>query len=166
MTLASGIWADAIIHWIHLLAAITWLGGMVFTALVLNPVARLELPVGLKSRLIRALGLRFRSVEAVCVGALAATGTFKLFRLGMPLAMLLSGAYGRILALKLALLACMLALGALHSFVWGPALKDLAIDSRQAAAIRARLVFWARVNLGMGLVVVFCATLLRMGFAL
>lgn len=155
------IWAEALIHWLHLLAAIIWLGGMIFTAFLLNPILRARLAPEVRLPLIRAVGLRFKYVEWICLGVLLATGLEKLRQMGSWEAAF-EGSYGRILTVKLWGVAGMLVLSFLHTFLWGPRLAALPPGSPGQAALTRRLVLWARVNLALGLGVVLCAALLRM----
>ncbi len=48
------------IRWVHVLSAITWVGGMLFIALVLVPTARALDDGGLRTRLIQESGYRAR----------------------------------------------------------------------------------------------------------
>ena len=62
-----------LVRFLHLAAALTWVGGMLFVALVLVPVARrLEDPL-LRRRLVHAAGVRFRAVGWIAIGLLLAT---------------------------------------------------------------------------------------------
>lgn len=152
---------DVVFHWLHLMAAVAWLGGMIFTAFLLGPVLRARLTPEARLPLIREVGLRFKHLEWSCLAILIGTGTWKIATAG-PLAAVFDGAYGRVLVLKLHLVAAMLVLSALHTFAWGPRLAELRPGTQEQAALTRRVVFWARVNLGLGLAVVFCAALLRM----
>ena len=50
-----------LVRWVHVLSAITWVGGMLFIALVLVPVTRGLGDPGLRTRLVQAAGRRFRA---------------------------------------------------------------------------------------------------------
>jgi uncharacterized membrane protein len=125
------------------LAAIVWIGGMLFIALVLVPVARRLSDPGLRARLVHAAGVRFRTVGWVALGALVATGLLNLwlhpFLLGSP----------RFHA-KLALVVLALVLSVVHDFLLGPR----AGAPGAAPALRARASWVARVNVVVVLVVV------------
>jgi uncharacterized membrane protein len=47
------------IRWVHVLSAITWVGGMLFIALVLVPTARALDDARLRTRLMQESGYRF-----------------------------------------------------------------------------------------------------------
>jgi uncharacterized membrane protein len=62
----------------HVLAALVWLGGMFFLALVGAPVLRTIEPASLRGRLFRELGQWFRIVGWACIAILLLTGILNL----------------------------------------------------------------------------------------
>ncbi len=66
-------------RWLHLLAAITWVGGMLFIALVFVPVTRRPPDPALRGRLVREAGRRFRSVGWIALGLLVLSGLANLW---------------------------------------------------------------------------------------
>jgi uncharacterized membrane protein len=132
-----------LLRWIHVLAAITWIGGMLFIALVLVPVARrLDDPV-LRTRLIQDLGVRFRTVGWIALGLMIATGLGNLWY--RPYLLQASGFHA-----KLGLVVVALAVSVLHDFVLGP--KAGRPGAPPAARRRASWV--ARVNVVTALAIV------------
>jgi len=112
--------------WLRLLAAVVWIGGMVFLALVLIPVTRLPEHRSAAGLLIHQTGLRFRVVGWGCLGLLLLSGTFNAAYRGVGWSDVWSwrfweGPFGRILGAKLLLVAAILLLSALHDFAIGPA---------------------------------------------
>jgi copper resistance protein D len=59
---------------VHVVGALVWVGGMLFVALVLVPVARHLADADLRRRLITAIGVRFRTVGWVAVGLVILSG--------------------------------------------------------------------------------------------
>jgi uncharacterized membrane protein len=141
---------DLVIRWLHLLAAITWIGGMVFIALVLVPVTRALADPALRTRLVQDTGRRFRTVGWIALGALVATGLVHLwlrpYLLSAPR-----------FHWKLGLVVLALALSVLHDFVLGPRAGRPGADP----ALRRRASWVARVNLLVVLAVVFLGLALR-----
>lgn len=131
------------LRWLHVLAAITWLGGMLFIALVLVPITRQIEDASLRTRLVQALGLRFRTVSWIALGVLVATGLANLwlhpFLLGFPR-----------FYWKLGLVVLALVLGAFHDFVLGPRAGIPGADP----SVRVRASWLARVNVLVVLVIV------------
>ncbi len=131
------------IRWLHVLAAITWIGGMLFIALVLVPVTRELADATLRTRLVHALGLRFRTVGWIALGVLVATGLVNLWL--QPV--LLSAPRFH---WKLGLVGLALILSAFHDFVLGPRAGVPGADP----SVRVRASWVARVNVLVVLVIV------------
>ena len=154
---------------LHVLAALLWLGGMFFFALVGAPVLRKLEPAALRARLFAELGRAFRAVGWGAIAVLLATGVLNLHFAGvlrggrMGDAAFWSSAYGRALAWKLATVAVMLAVSAVHDFVLGPRAGRLDPGSPAALRARSRAAWLARINALVGLVLVFIAVRLARG---
>jgi putative copper export protein len=137
------------LRFLHVLAAATWLGGMLFIALVLVPVARrLEPPV--RTRLVHETGRRFRTVGWIAVGVLVSSG---LLNLWLRPELLSAPRFHW----KLALVVAALALSAVHDFVLGPRAGRPDADP----SLRARASWIARLNVVVVLVVVALGLALR-----
>ncbi len=154
---------------LHVLAAITWLGGMFFFALIGAPVLRTVEPASLRSALFQALGHRFRRIGWGLVVLLVVTGLVNLsFRGLLSAEVLASPAFwrspvGRALGWKLIGVVAMILLGALHDFVWGPRSGRHVAGSSEGRRAR-RVTSWiGRVNALVGIVVVLAAIRLARG---
>ena len=157
--------------WLHILAAIVWIGGMAFFALVVVPVIRRDEFRGNASTLIRQTGIRFRSLGWFCIALLALTGVVNLAYQGTGWENIRSGAIWRgaqgvVLAFKLSLVLIIVALSLLHDFIIGPrAAAAAAADASAPEAIRlSRYARWlGRLNLLLALIVVFLGVMLVRG---
>ncbi|MBI4483543.1 MAG: DUF4149 domain-containing protein [Acidobacteria bacterium] len=156
--------------WLHLLAATVWIGGMVFLSAVLVPVTRREECRGIAASLIQWTGRRFRWVGWLCFGVLFVTGVLNLAYRGFGWGDLWSGQlwqgdFGRVLAIKLLLVAVILLISALHDFVMGPrATASWRHNPASADAVRLRrqASWMGRVNLVLALsVAALAVTLVR-----
>lgn len=155
---------------IHVFAAILWLGGMFFFALVGAPVLRGVDDAALRRDLFRLLGERFRRVGWIAIAILLVTGALNLWFRGLLSGEVLgSGAfwgsrYGVALAWKLGSVAVMLVVQAIHDFGVGPASSTAAPDSAGAIRLRRRAAWLARGSALAGVVVVIAAVrLARLG---
>lgn len=153
---------------LHVLAALLWLGGMFFLAVVGAPVLR-DVEPSLRADLFRRLGTRFRTVSWWAIGVLLLTGVANLYLRGVLRWVFLgsrdfwTGRYGQVLAVKLACVVIMLVLSVLHDFVWGPAASRVEAGSPKAIKLR-RLSSWvARINILLGLILVLAAVRLARG---
>jgi copper resistance protein D len=146
---------------IHLLAAIVWLGGMLFLAMVGAPLIRtLEQPA-LRQRLFRDIGVRFRTVGWAAIAVLVVTGITNLWARGV-LGLLATPSFwstdfGRNLTWKLAAVTTMLTISAIHDFIEGPRASRLDPRSEEALAHRRRSAMLARINALVGVLLVFVA---------
>ena len=138
------------IRWIHVLAAITWVGGMLFIALVLVPTARALDDAPVRTRVIRDSGRRFRVVAWMALAILVLTGLsnlwFEPFLLRSP------RFHG-----KLGLVGLALILSAFHDFVLGPRAGIPGADP--SARLRASWI--ARLNVLVAVAIVLLGLSLR-----
>lgn len=158
--------------WLHILAAVTWLGGMLFLVLVVVPVTRGPQYREVAGELFHWLGVRFRWVGWICFGLLLATGTVNLIYRGVTWASLVdarfwNGPFGHTLGIKLFLVAIILAASAYHDFYIGPqatAAWQAAPASPRAQHLRLQARWMGRINLLLALLVVALAVILVRGW--
>jgi putative copper resistance protein D len=155
---------------VHVLAAMLWLGGMLFLAVVGAPVLRAVEPPALRQRLFHLLGLRFRTVGWWSIATLVATGLLNLHYRGWLRwdGVLGAAAYwrtdvGHALAWKLGAVGAMLVVSLVHDFVVGPRASQADPGSPHALALRRRAALLARGNALLGLVMVIAAVRLARG---
>jgi uncharacterized membrane protein len=137
-------------RFVHVLAAVTWLGGMLFIALVLVPAARRLPDAALRTRLVTDLGTRFRTVGWIAIGLLVASGLGNLWvrpeLLGVAR-----------FQWKAGLIVLAIALSALHDFALGPRAGRPGADP----GARGRASWVARVNVLVVLAIVALGLALR-----
>lgn len=149
--------------WVHVLAAVTWVGGMVFLSLVLMPVLKQEPMAAQRGVLFRTIGARFRLIVWISVAVLAVTGPLLLSQRGGPL--LEPAGWPLVLKVKLLLVAVLIGLTAIHDFWLGPKVGQLLREPPQdrgpAEVMLIRLSPWiARLALVLALGVLLAATAL------
>ena len=107
-----------LVVYVHILAAMVWVGGMLFLALVVVPATR-GLEPARREAVFEAVGRRFRAVGWACLALLVVTGGLNLwFRRVDPFsAALYASPFGRVLAAKLVAVAAMAGLVAYHDVV-------------------------------------------------
>ena len=120
--------ADAL----HLVAAASWVGGLVPLVLLLSAVRRDDDLAASASPAGRATR-RFSILGIVCVATLVATGLVNSWILVGSFHALLATEYGQILMLKLVVFASMLAFAAVNRFSLTPRLAVASGKERQAA---------------------------------
>jgi putative copper export protein len=103
--------------WLHILAAVIWIGGMLFLSLVAVPVLRqVDSPV-LRSDLFRMMAQRFRRLVWICIAVLILTGIVNMAYYGNTSA---GSPYQKVLSIKLGLVTVLVALGVAHDALIGP----------------------------------------------
>lgn len=125
--------------WLHIVAAMAWVGGMLFLVTVLVPLLRTPAMRPRAAELFTALGRRFRIVGWIAIGTLVATGLFNVTMRGYRVGQLLNGdafagSWGTTLAVKLSLVTLIVALSGVHDFWLGPRATRLARENAPAAA--------------------------------
>jgi len=119
-------WKSELADWAHLSAACLWIGGLLQLALVVWPL----LPEARRSAF-----LAFSRLATVCVAVLLLAGTY-LSILRLPeLNDLWTTGYGRVLLVKIGLVALALAWGGLHRLVAVPAVERGGLLPRLRASI-------------------------------
>jgi uncharacterized membrane protein len=155
------------LNWLHLVAAMVWVGGSLSIPLVITPVLRRHVPAGARTALLAAMGLRFRGIGWIALGVLVLTGLRRaMLVFGAapdPWAAMGASAYGRVLTAKIVIVGLLLALQLLHDFVLGPRVRRLAAEETGPGLARARraTIGLAMAGLLLTLVVVTLAASLR-----
>ena len=155
---------------LHLLAAIAWLGGMIFHIFVLDPVYR-DNEVNFQSAYLLALmEARFRKLVGGSIVLLVSTGAVKAYLLLGTADALTGTAAGRYVLLKLGLTAAMLAIFAVcpktKSCSSIPGVCEVAsggiLSGKTDGTIRERSrVILPKVALSLGVCALVAAVLLR-----
>jgi copper resistance protein D len=152
---------------LHVLAAVVWLGGMFFLALA-APTIRRHLDPGSRARLFDLLGRMFRRVAWSCIAVLLVTGVIQLEVRGWWGPVLHDPDFwrappGRTLLKKLALVAAILAVQAVHDFWAGPSAGRAEPGSEAARVLRSRAAWLARISALLALGVLYYAVRLARG---
>ncbi|MBS0149837.1 MAG: CopD family protein [Nitrospira sp.] len=148
---------------LHILAAVSWVGGMIFLSLVLAPLVRSRKAVPEFMALFRSAALRFRPIVWVAMAILVMTGPMLLSFRGVAVAS--PSSWPGIVMVKVTLVALLLFLTLLHDLVLGPQVSRVnAIPESQRTA-GEQVVFktarWLpRLSLLLALAVVITAAML------
>jgi len=149
--------------WLHVLAAISWIGGTIFLSVVLVPVLRREPFASQRALLFRTIARRFRSVVWGAIAVLLFTGPLLLHQRGIPIAD--PSGWPMVLAAKLGLVTILLLLTLTHDLILGPRVgKILQLPTESRTRFDQSLVRWspwvARFSLFLALAVLFAAVML------
>ena len=116
--------------WIHVIAAVTWVGGNLILAMVIVPHFRQSLPPVERIKLLMQIGKRFEPVVWGCIGVLFFTGIINIFfSVDITSPSPISDAFMRTLLIKIGLFFVLIILTVLHSMIFAPrlaaAIEDL-----------------------------------------
>ncbi len=114
----------------HVFSAIIWIGGAIFLAIVMVPVARGMEPPAIGLLFLRKAALRFRGIAWVLLGILVVSGVAALEGRGIGLGRFAEDGFwsseiGTALLVKIVLVGILLVMSGVHDFVLGPRLSDL-----------------------------------------
>ncbi len=148
---------------LHILAAVTWVGGMIFLSLVLAPLVRSRKAVPEFMALFRSAALRFRPIVWVAIAILVMTGPMLLSLSGVAVAS--PSSWPGIVIVKLTLVALLLFLTLLHDLVLGPQVSRVSAIPESKRTAGEQVVFktarWLpRLSLLIALAVVMTAAML------
>lgn len=154
-----------------MLSAIFWIGGMLFTVLVLVPVLRHKLLREKKSLFFEQMGWKFSRISWLLFIILIITGITNLLTRGYSAEQLLTASfwttvYGGNLFIKLQLFGIVLIISGIHDFYAGPKAVEL-MDNRpgspQTKYMRKLSSWLGRLNLLFGLGILYYAMRLLRG---
>jgi uncharacterized membrane protein len=155
--------------WVHILAAMVWVGGMLFVAMVLVPALRGR-DAGMRAEMMGEVGRRFSNVTGGAFAILLVTGVWNLHNRGFSwhaiyTGEVLGGVFGHILAVKLLLVLAAVAVSAVHDFVVGPASVRAAAasDTVRADSLRRTTSWIGRLNALLALAIIWHAVMLVRG---
>ena len=163
---------QALILWLHLLAAIIWIGGLVFQVLVVFPTLAWAAPTAERLYFALSLEARFRMILWPAVGLVLFTGLVNLMNVWYATVVTagsISPTFIPLLSVKLGLVVGMIALQAVQQLLIYPRCVA-ALSSISAGVQGVPLAFrtWQRwawllhgALLGLAGGAVFCAVLLR-----
>lgn len=155
---------------LHILAAMTWIGGMIFFAVVVVPIIRKPELKSMATKLVDWTGRRFSIVGWVSLSTLVVTGSYNLiYRFGWRdfiHGTFFHTAFGYTMAYKLIFVVIVLLISAYHDFQIGPkatALREGTLSPQETEKIRKQASMLGRLNLLFSFVILFFAISLIRG---
>jgi len=148
---------------LHILAAIAWVGGMMFLSLVLAPLVRSRKAAPEFMALFRSAALRFRPIVWAAIALLLITGPMLLSRRGIHVTE--PASWPGIVTVKLTLVGLLLLLTLLHDLILGPRVSRVSAIPESQRTSGEQMVFktarWLpRISLLLALGVVMAAAML------
>jgi uncharacterized membrane protein len=153
---------QTVIIWIHLVASITWIGGLLFHRMVLRPaIGRVTLPgkgQEIFSGILTRIESRFKTLRWLSLATLMVTGIVNLLNEGGSARM--ESAWGAWLMLKLLFVLIVIGLTAIHDIGMAPAPAGQAAPATASEPSSRAAGMISDTILALGLVIVFIAAYL------
>ena len=138
-----------LVLWLHVLAVVVWVGGLMYQAHVLLPAAR-----GGAAGPFAEAAARARPVAWTAIALAVLTGFYNVTRLG-PLARVLESGAGLLLAGKFTLVIVLVALAAQRDFTQVPRLRRALAEGSDPTSALGAIAWLDRVTLALALVVIY-----------
>lgn len=138
-----------LVLWVHLLAVVVWIGGLMYQAHVLLPAARR----GASGAFAEAAG-GARPVAWTAIAVVVLTGLYNVTRLG-PLARVMESGAGLMLAGKFTLVLVLVALAAQRDFTQVPRLRRTLAEGADPGAALSAIAWLDRIALALAILVIY-----------
>ncbi|MTI81920.1 MAG: hypothetical protein FH758_13800 [Firmicutes bacterium] len=155
-----------LMDFLHSIAVVTWIGGMIFMMLVLTPAVGGK---GVPPQFLRLMGIqRFKYFAWASIGMLLVSGLYKLgprlYYQGWDLFIL--SRYGQLMTTKLVLVAIMVSITAVVSFYMANRIPDMAPGpgedpSSALIQMQKQFIVLSNANLLFGIVILFIMAIIR-----
>ncbi len=162
---------NLLILWLHITAAVVWIGGNLVMAMVIVPYFKRSVSIVERLKILTQIGKGFEPVVWGCVLILIFTGICNIFSSGVLGSSELLGSFMRTLGIKLILVLLLIILTGIHGFIMGPRLAQ-AIETLKPEAeelpeeidkMRSQMAVVSSIMGVISLLVLLAAVALRMG---
>ena len=153
-------WLYLVSCWLHVMAAVVWLGAAIFLVVAVVPALRNPQLAGVSGLLVRSVTKPLRWVGAGALGTFLVTGFYNLHvRFGAALGDpdFWSSRLGKAIGLKLAIFGVVVLVAVVHDLWLGPRAARAGLedpDSEATQKLRRGARFCGRLNLVLGLIMV------------
>ena len=159
---------QAILTWIHLVAAAIWVGGSLFIGIVFSPLLK-TMTSSLQERMqiMIRVGRRFNKIAVPSLIILMATGLYSTHMLlGKP-ELLFATSYGTYLAIKIILVIALIITYAIHVRVIRKDIEDKIMSNQmpddQIQKLRKKIIILGEITVVLSIAILFFAALLDAG---
>jgi copper resistance protein D len=144
---------------VHVLAALVWVGGVVFIGLALLPATR-HLSPQARVDMVRLPARRFRKIGWAALAVLVISGLGMAHTWGVFSANFLDAAPNRVLGLKMLLVVAMIACSGLHDWFLGPKVSEAVRTGSAPGTARTWSMRLGQATMLLALLIVMLAVLL------
>lgn len=162
-------WAVALVFWLHMLATVTWLGGLAAIAILVLPAARRVLEPADQLALIDGIQRRLEPVAWFCLATLIVTGLFQLsVNPHYDGFLSTSGQWSLAILTKHTLVVIMIVVSAIQTWEVLPAIRRGLVrlekglmDDKEVKRLQKREILLLRLNIGLSILILAATAFAR-----
>ena len=159
---------QAIITWIHLIAASIWVGGSLFIGIVFSPLLKtMTSSIEERMQIMIRVGKRFNKVAVPSLIILMVTGLYTSHALIGKLDLLISTSYGTYLIIKIILVIALIITYAVHVRVIRKDVEEKIMSNQMSEPeiqkLRKKIIILGEITVVLSIAILFFASLLDAG---
>ena len=159
---------QAIITWIHLVAAAIWVGGSLFIGIVFSPLLKtMTNSIEERMQIMIRVGRRFNKVAVPSLIILMVTGLYTSYVLLSKPDLLVSTSYGIFLIIKIILVVALIATYAIHVRVIRKDVEEKIMSNQMPKSeiqkLRKKIIILGEITVVLSVAILFFASLLDAG---
>lgn len=159
---------QAILTWIHLIAAAIWVGGSIFIGIVFSPILKtITTSVEERIQIMIKVGKRFNKVAVPALIILMITGLYNSHLLLSKPDLLMATSYGIFLTIKIVLVIALIITYAVHVRVIRKDVEDQIMSNQmpiqQIQKLRKKIIILGEITVVLSVTILFFAALLDAG---
>ena len=159
---------QAILTWIHLVAAAIWVGGSIFIGIIFSPILKtISTTVEERIQIMVKVGKRFNKVAVPALIILMITGLYNSHLLLSKPDLLMTTSYGMFLTIKIVLVIALIITYAVHVRVIRKDVEDQIMSNQmpiqQIQKLRKKIIILGEITVVLSIAILFFAALLDAG---
>ncbi|MFB5607777.1 MAG: CopD family protein [Candidatus Nitrosomaritimum yanchengensis] len=159
---------QAILTWIHLVAAAIWVGGSLFIGIVFSPILKtMAASVEERIQIMIRVGKRFNKIAVPSLIILMGTGLYNSHLLLSKPDLLLATSYGTFLTIKIILVISLIITYAVHVRVIRKDVEEQVMSKQmplqQIQKLRKKIIILGEITVVLSVAILFFAALLDAG---
>lgn len=159
---------QAILTWIHLIAAAIWVGGSIFIGVVFSPILKsFTTSIEERIQIMIKVGKRFNKVAIPSLIILMITGLYTSYPLLSNPNLLMETSYGIFLSIKIALVIALIVTYVIHVRVIRKKVEDQIMSKKmpmqEIQKLRKKIIILGEITVILSVVILFFAALLDTG---
>ncbi len=159
---------QAILTWIHLVAAAIWVGGSLFIGIVFSPLLKtMTNSIEERMQIMIRVGRRFNKVAVPSLIILMATGLYSSHMLLSKPDLLVATSYGTFLIIKILLVIALIITYIVHVRVIRKDVEDKIMSNQmpehQIQTLRKKIIILGEITVVLSVAILFFAALLDAG---